>query len=732
MQGFKLLFMWGERVLDRIGDRNPQLLRELKGNLKVWPVAIAIAVTLLVQGVIMAGFWFELPRYVHESDWTLSTYPTIEWDWQDYQPLPFNLSDDFESMMATGKPAVVPLSPVSEEERISGPSIRAIHHYEAVRGEKTRNETDILDRLRRGDRLIAVNEYALTELEQLVDAPKPYDPENMHWRLSDAVDFQLYGGRANRQWSRDQASFLDEPVSLTLQRSGQEPYTVKLSRVAIISKHNSYCAETLENARGCDVSSDLRRYIVHWPKWYTDIFHTLTIALIFITMMAGTFLISQNLAHERRQGTLGFLRLSPRSCLTLFSGKLIGVPILLYGAIALTLPLLYFSGLQAGYGLEHLLVFTFIFIVQTSVFYLLAALVSVLSPRGLLLGFQPWLSAAGIGLFHLIVLLLVRDGFGFARPSTNAFVWTMLFSPFVSLAYVNLTDFFDMGGRNMAFGLFRINWLEYTVLVLLNALALGALLGHSLQRRFSTFKSTLLARQLSYPLTFVVMAGLLGLSQPYLLERYYQGTAEHLVTIVVLSVLYFTLLAIALSPDRQSLINWARCRDTQRFRSRRSLWLDMLGDDHSSPVLAIAFNLLIGVALFGVWLSPIDVMFYTPLELIFLMIGMVVGSILVAVLAEQTVGLLPSPKGWIWHSIAAGASGLIGPVSSFILHRTLAFRASDSAILMGMSAQQASFVLPLVGLSVLMVVLTVVHSRLLLLAGRSESQALFEQPPLSR
>ncbi|MEM9487405.1 MAG: hypothetical protein AAGA83_27375, partial [Cyanobacteria bacterium P01_F01_bin.116] len=54
--------------LDRLGDLNPQLMRELKGRLKRFPVITAIVLSVLCQIAIIVGFWTALPGAVVLKD----------------------------------------------------------------------------------------------------------------------------------------------------------------------------------------------------------------------------------------------------------------------------------------------------------------------------------------------------------------------------------------------------------------------------------------------------------------------------------------------------------------------------------------------------------------------------------------------------------------------------------------------------------------------------------------
>ncbi len=58
-------------LIDKIGDWNPQLFRELKGRLKFFNVATAIATSLLLQLVV---FLYQLREFPNDEYSLTSTY----------------------------------------------------------------------------------------------------------------------------------------------------------------------------------------------------------------------------------------------------------------------------------------------------------------------------------------------------------------------------------------------------------------------------------------------------------------------------------------------------------------------------------------------------------------------------------------------------------------------------------------------------------------------------------
>lgn len=79
-----------------------------------------------------------------------------------------------------------------------------------------------------------------------------------------------------------------------------------------------------------------------------DIFNTLTWVGILLLLVLGSYLLVRDLRREARRGTLEFLQLTPESGNRILWGKVLGVPSLLYVAIALSWPLHLWSALGAG------------------------------------------------------------------------------------------------------------------------------------------------------------------------------------------------------------------------------------------------------------------------------------------------------------------------------------------------------------------------------------------------
>ena len=117
-----------------------------------------------------------------------------------------------------------------------------------------------------------------------------------------------------------------------------------------------YCVVTLWTTQQilCQVNA-VNQPVVNWQVWWFHIFHTLTWVSFLVLLVMGCYLLVQDIAQEERRGTLNFIRLSPQSSQQILLGKLLGVPILLYLAIVVALPLHLFAAVKSGLSFPALL-----------------------------------------------------------------------------------------------------------------------------------------------------------------------------------------------------------------------------------------------------------------------------------------------------------------------------------------------------------------------------------------
>lgn len=117
--------------------------------------------------------------------------------------------------------------------------------------------------------------------------------------------------------------------------------TLALSLVTqlLIVGHNW---QRLDSAYGERVSQ------LMWRSCWFEISNTTMWVALTLLLFLGSYLLVRDIASEEQRGTLDFVRLSPESGQSVLLGKLLGVPILLYWAIALALPLHLWAAATAG------------------------------------------------------------------------------------------------------------------------------------------------------------------------------------------------------------------------------------------------------------------------------------------------------------------------------------------------------------------------------------------------
>ncbi|GAA6618613.1 ABC transporter permease [Scytonema sp. NUACC26] len=369
---------------------------------------------------------------------------------------------------------------------------------------------------------------------------------------------------------------------------------------------------------------------LNMPIWWRDhwqyIFSTLTVVFIFTLLVAGTYLLIDNLATEERRGTLNFIRLSPQPATSILIGKMLGVPILVYLVILSALPFHFFAGRSANIATSHILSF-WIVAIACCIFFYSAALLFGLYFRWFS-GFQPWLGSGAVLLFLIITMQSLWSPY-----VTSAGIWIKFFSPFDITAYLfpnlmlhrykwemlqNVQFFYLPIGKNLV-GLVSLHILNY---------GLGTYcLWQGLTRCFRNSNISLFSKGQSYFLVTYTQVLLWGFTFQYM-KNYsqfcppkgscvsfydvnYQMTQNFGLILVFNLVLFFGLLA-TLSPHRQTVQDWARYRHQNVSGEqdvRNHFWLADLVWGEKSPILVAALICLaIASAPVIIWLFLVPIL----------------------------------------------------------------------------------------------------------------------------
>jgi hypothetical protein len=318
---------------------------------------------------------------------------------------------------------------------------------------------------------------------------------------------------------------------------------------------------------------------INWQKWWLDIFSCLSWILPLGLILGSVYTLVADLVREEKRGTLNFIRLSPQSAQTIFLGKIIGVPSLIYLAIAAILPLHFIAGINGG-GSMPLLLGWYLAIGSLSLFFASATVLYVL-----LGGVQAILTTIAIAYPVCLPLFAIN-----------------LFA----------TDQIERGDGTLA----SLQWFWLPIAsnaIWFYAFGIGCCLVASygvwqaLERRYLNPTATIIGKFQSYRLNLCWQIWIAGFALPSIL----QGSTEHdypqqdaagfLATLDFAALL---LLIPLLLPNKQALQDWSRYRRERVTHGQRKFWQrelvqDLIGNDKSPALLAIAMNVGMAIVLWA-------------------------------------------------------------------------------------------------------------------------------------
>ncbi|MBW4576919.1 MAG: hypothetical protein KME08_16725 [Aphanothece sp. CMT-3BRIN-NPC111] len=387
------------------------------------------------------------------------------------------------------------------------------------------------------------------------------------------------------------------------------------------------------------IASD--EYTLGWHIQWQIVFRCLDWMLPFILLVGSVYMLIGDLAKEEHRGTLNFIRLSPQSSENILLGKMLGVPALLYLAIALAIPLHAVSALALGMPLNWLLGVYTLWGAAWCLFCGAALLITFLTGRE-----SESKSLAGAGstlaaLFGLLYISVVDISFDAYRTEFGLGDWKWFLLPLDNqalLAYV--------------WAIITLSTATYWIWQAVN-------------RRFRNPNATLLSKQQSYWLVAGFEFWLLGFVVTEFNSvdaDFYRGIGYGF--LFMLNPFCFLLLTAILSPGRQALQDWSRYRRSRAIARKnfwnRSLVQDLIWGEKSPALLAIAINLAIAAIIWVPWILlwhhnvSSQENFQTPQALMALLLTMNV-ILIYACIAELMV-FIKTQQRQLW---AAGTLGTI-------------------------------------------------------------------------
>lgn len=362
---------------------------------------------------------------------------------------------------------------------------------------------------------------------------------------------------------------------------------------------------------------------------------------------------------------MNFIRLSPQTETSILTGKILGVPSLIYLFVFTAIPLHFWAGHSAKIAFSY--IFSYYAILAAScVFFYSAALLFGLVSRWFS-SFQPWLGSGAVLVFLLITMAMVSSYGEFNNPLT----WIRFFAPWDITNYLfpNLFRYLFPSYQDSSINKLEFFFLpigkSFITLVGFHLVNYGICsygIWQAMKRCFRNADSTILSKGQSYLFVGFAQIMFLGLTIPGVDDKYDVG-------MIFLSSLFNFVLVLALtlilSPHRQTIQDWARYRH-QNHRNK-SLLQDLVFGAKSPAIVAIAINLLIASIPTMIWivLSP-DNFYNGNMDNSKVILAMILALSLMLIYATiaQLMLLMKNPKRYVW---AVGTIGVAMFLPSIML-----------------------------------------------------------------
>lgn len=329
--------------------------------------------------------------------------------------------------------------------------------------------------------------------------------------------------------------------------------------------------------------NQLGEFDIDWHPWWLDIFVCLSWMLALGLILGAVYLLVADLVQEEKRGTLNFIRLSPQSARTVFIGKILGVPILVYLAAASIVPVHIWAGVSAGADIPLLVAW---YATIGSLWFLLSSAATLYVLLG---GIQAILTVSAVAWPVGSVVMMINL---FATATIDRVQWL------VKPEWLVRWFWLPISGSAL--------WLYAFVTGC--CLAATYWVWQALERRYLNPTATVIAKSQSYLLNLGVQAWVAGfvLSVASSAESLYRKQADLAGWATLDFIALFCLIPLLL-PSKQALQDWSRYRRERVTHQGRKFWnrdllKDLIGNDKSPALLAIAMNLAMALAL---WLPVI-------------------------------------------------------------------------------------------------------------------------------
>ena len=357
-----------------------------------------------------------------------------------------------------------------------------------------------------------------------------------------------------------------------------EPSSLGASIQKLRETHNTYCMFPRLSINRYDDLCKLNNtgdFVINWQKWRSDVFICLSWILPLGLLLGSVYTLVADLVQEEKRGTLNFIRLSPQSAKQIFIGKIFGVPILVYLAAGLMIPLHLWMGLSAQANIPTM---------------------------------ASWYATLGAMWFLLASMAVLYVLLGGVQAIVT--VIAVAFPLWLPIALINFFMSGTINGERLLQDNDLINWFGLTIdssatrfYIFITGSCLVASYGiwQALERRYLNPTATVVGKYQSYLINFCLQLWIAGFTTPLMFaaSTKYWATRQTLAGFAIVDFMALLLLIPMLLPSKQSLQDWSRYRRerTQQRRKfiQRDLLQDLIGNDKSPAILTIAIN--VGMAM---------------------------------------------------------------------------------------------------------------------------------------
>ena len=345
-----------------------------------------------------------------------------------------------------------------------------------------------------------------------------------------------------------------------------DPFDPKTTEVS-----NYYCGfSTLRDGdydRLCKLGGD-GKFIINWQKWHADVFSCLSWILPFGLILGSVYLLVADLVLEEKRGTLNFIRLSPQSAQQIFVGKILGVPILVYIATVLMLPLHLYLGCSAG---GNILFLGSWYLTIGALWFLLASAAVLYVLLG---GFQAILTVIAVS-YPLWMPIAAINSFA-SSTLTNDLSFASVQISWFGIPFASNATLFNIFGTICFLGSSYWVW-------------------QVLERRYHSPTATIISKSQSYLANLCWQIWVAGFVIPVLVWSQDNGVFS-MSWLTGMNFIALLLLIPMLLPSKQALQDWSRYRRERVTHQHRQFWRrelvqDLIHNDKSPALLAIALNI---------------------------------------------------------------------------------------------------------------------------------------------